>query len=162
MKSLGRKILTAFMMICIFLGSSIAAYAASTVIVYDGGTGWSSKGILRTSSSCGYDGKMQYVDQDGSVHYSSSGLWYLNPTGSGVDDFYVYIPSCNSSASVVYYVWDGDGNNFAFNVNQRSYINIWYFLGSHYVKPGGGQSIALGTSEVNSGIVGFDEVKFVN
>ncbi|NOU88586.1 hypothetical protein GC102_22940 [Paenibacillus sp. LMG 31460] len=157
-----KKIVAWSLSLFIFLASSITAYAASTVIIYDGGNLFYFDGLSTNSTSCGYDGKMRYVNQD-TAHFNSLGKWRVNPTGSGIDNYYVYIPSCNSNASVVYSAFAKNGDRGDININQANYSNVWYYLGSYDVEPNNiTQSISLYSHDIYSGVVGWDEAKFTN
>lgn len=106
-----QKTLFSLVVLVLFLLVSGTSYAATT-IVYDGGTNWSQGtetggGVaIPTSNSCGYDGKMRWINGDGDNDFYMWGKWdyALSFNTDTTLQYQVYIPNCNSSAAVNYWV----------------------------------------------------------
>jgi hypothetical protein len=162
MKSVKKKIISFVFLISLSLVFAITAFGASIVIVSIGSSGWqTSSGSTFSVANCGYTSAGSYY-----VNTSSSGLsggsWTVYPTGTGNDDYYVYIPSCVGSASVNYYAYHSSAYTTV-NVNQGLYTNQFVYLGNFTVTPGSVNDISLYSDAYTSnGSIAWDTVKFVN
>lgn len=164
-----QKTLFSLVVLMLFLLVSGTSYAATT-IVYDGGTNWSqgtnTGGVgIPKSSACGYDGNMRWVNGNG---YSTEYVWgrwdYNVPFNTDISlQYQVYIPNCNSSASVNYWVIYGTQSTTV-SVDQNQYVDAWVNLGNYFI-PANKSYVQAFIKLYNDNLsnvykVGFDEAAF--
>lgn len=165
-----QKVLFSLFGLILFIMTASTSFAA-TYIVYNDGTGWKSADsngvttVLPQSTSCGYNSNMRYKNGTGTSLYYYYGQWANQNVPYNQDSsfqYQVYIPSCNSSASVSYILTYG----YSFtqvSVNQNLYSNVWYSLGSYYIPGSSSQSstIKIRTQDVSTNlVVGWDEAAY--
>ncbi|WP_281888429.1 hypothetical protein [Paenibacillus sp. YYML68] len=171
MKSL-RKTCISTVMIGAFVLAAGTSYATSSII-YDGGTGWSqghSSGsaiVVPGSTSCGFDGKMRWTQ--GESAYSDESVWgkWSNQNvpvwADSSFQYQVYIPNCNSNASVKYGVVYGTSSQ-KIAVDQARYSDEWVNLGTYFIpkdKNGPASFITLDTWRTGTSYkIGWDEAAF--